>query len=390
MILIGKPYISDFLIKTIKENNLPIIATPEAKKMIHNETLNWISEEDAKETILNNQGISLYTNSENTISWVEKNLEKTKFPNQINVFKNKIKFRELLKDTFPNYYFKGVKFEELDSVSIENIPFPIIIKPAVGFFSLGVHKVDEPNEWNEILKKIKNEVTKIKDIFPNEVLNTSFFIIEECIEGEEYAIDCYFDNNGKPVVLNIMHHIFSSGKDVSDRIYSTSKNIIENNIQKMESFLQKIGDKTNLKNFPIHIEVRISKNGTLIPIEVNPMRFGGLCTTGDISWFAYGINSYEYFLKGKKPNWKEILETRKDKLYSIVLLDNNSGYSPSEIESFDYEQVLKDFEHPMSLRRMDFNEYPIFGILFTETTVGNENELKNILTSNLKKYIHLK
>lgn len=390
MILIDKPYVSKFLIKTIKENNFKIVATSEAKQMIADETLNWINESDAIELISKNPNHPIYSNSENTISWVEKNLSFSKFPNQIEVFKNKILFRELVQNVFPNYFFLGVKFEDLDSISIDKIPFPFIIKPAIGFFSLGVHKVDEPLEWKKVLKKIKEEITQIKGFYPNEVLNTNYFIIEECIEGEEYAIDCYFNKDGKPIVLNILHHIFSSGKDVSDRIYTTSKEIIENNIKEIEKFLNIIGEKAKLNNFPVHVEVRITDKGTVIPIEVNPLRFGGWCTTGDLSWYAYGINSYEYFLKGKTPNWEEILNVRKDKKYSIVILNNNSGLTENEIASFDYEQVLKDFEKPLSLRKVNFNEYPIFGILFTETTIGNEKELDKILTSNLRNYINIK
>lgn len=69
----------------------------------------------------------------------------------------------------------------------------------------------------------------------------------------------------------------------------------------------------NLKNFPAHIEIRIDKNGNINPIEVNPLRFGGWCTTGDISWYAYGFNSYEYFLKGKKPDW--VMKKNLSKFY---------------------------------------------------------------------------
>lgn len=390
MILIDKPYISDFLIRTIKKNNFKIVATKEAQQMISDESLNWISEKDAIQFVKQNPNSPIYSNSENIISWVEKNLNNTKLPNQIQVFKNKIKFRELLQNVYPNYFFKGIKFEDLDTISIQDLKFPFIIKPAIGFFSLGVHKVDEPLEWSTILTKIKQEITEIKGFYPTEVLDTNYFIIEECIEGDEYAVDCYFNKDGNPIVLNILHHVFSSGKDVSDRIYNTSKNIIEDNLQRIEEFLQILGKKASLNNFPVHVEVRINNSGTVTPIEVNPLRFGGWCTTGDLSGYAYGINSYEYFLNGKKPNWKEILKTRKNKIYSIILLDNNSGIETTKIESFNYEQVLKDFENPLSLRKVNFNEYPIFGILFTETTTGNEQELNKILTSNLKRYIQVK
>ena len=390
MILIDKPYVSDFLIETIKKNKFKIVATSEAKKLILDKSLNWISEKEAITLIKNNLNTPIYSNSENIISWVEQNLEFSKLPNQIQLFKNKITFRELVQDIFPNYFFKGVKFEDLDNISITNLPFPFIIKPAIGFFSLGVHKVDKPQEWKQVLTEIKQEINQIKGFYPNEVLNTTHFIIEECIEGEEYAVDCYFNKNGEPIVLNILHHIFSSGKDVSDRIYTTSKEIIEGNIEGIEKFLQIIGEKASLINFPVHVEVRINNQGKIIPIEINPLRFGGWCTTGDLSWYAYGINSYEYFLKGKKPNWKEILNTRKGKKYSIILLDNSTSIDKNNIAYFDYEKVLKDFEKPLSLRKVNFNEYPIFGILFVETSLGNEQELDNILTSKLEKYIVLK
>lgn len=390
MILIDQPYISSFLLRTIKENQLEIVSTEAARAMISDDSLNWISENDAVKFIKNNTNCPVYTNSENTISWIEKNLASTKLPGQIQVFKNKIKFRELLKNTFPDYFFKGIKFEDLAHLSLSTIKFPFIIKPAVGFFSLGVHKVDNPEEWPFVLNKITNDIAEIRSFYPNEVVDTSNFIVEECIEGEEYAMDCYFNKDGEPVILSMLHHRFSTGKDVNDRVYTTSEEIIEKHLPTMQEFLNTLGKLVNLKNFPFHVEVRIDKNGTIIPIEVNPMRFGGWCTTADLSYFAYGFNSYLYFLNGTKPNWKELFKKGKNKKYSLILLDNNSGIPENNIVSFDYELLLSDFENPMELRKVDFNEYPFFGMVFVETSLGNEKELDQILTSDLKKYIKIK
>ena len=71
-------------------------------------------------------------------------------------------------------------------------------------------------------------------------------------------------------------------------------------------------------------------------------------------------------------------------------MDNNSGIEENEIEYFDYEKLVNDFENPLDLRKIDFHEYPVFGFLFTETTRGNENELNRILACDLRKYIRLK
>jgi len=390
MLLIDKPFASDFLIKTIKENKFPIIKTATSKSMVSDESLNWISEKDAIERYKNETDLLLYSNSENAISWIEKNLSFSKLPNQIQFFKNKILFRELLKDAFPNYYFKGVQLSELFKIDASTLKFPLILKPAVGFFSLAVHKVDNAQEWQTVLVNIEKELASFKGMYPKEVVDVSDFIIEQYIEGEEYAVDCYYNKKGEPVVLNVMHHIFSSDKDVSDRVYSTSKEIIEKHQSKIEAFLKIIGEKAQLKNFPMHVEIRVDSNNNIIPIEINPLRFGGWCTTGDISYFAYGFNSYEQFLYQKTPNWNAIFETRKDKLYSLIVLDNNSGINEKDIVSFDYELLLKAFKKPLNLRKVDFRKYAVFGFLFIETSKENNNEVANILASNLRKYITVK
>ncbi len=390
LILIDKPYASDFIIKTIKENNFQIISTPEARNMISDKSLNWISEEDAKIIFEKNTNIPIYTNSENTIGWIENNLDSPNLIEQIQIFKNKIKFRELLKDSYPDYFFKGIKLKELRNLNADELKFPFIIKPAVGFFSLAVHKIDNRVEWEQVLDKIEYEIEQFRGMYPKEVVDITDFILEEYIKGEEYAIDCYYDENGDPVILNILHHIFSSESDVSDRVYNTSKEIMLEYQNEILDFLKIIGAKTNLKNFPAHVEVRIDSKRNVHPIEINPLRYGGWCTAGDLSWYAYGFNSYEYFIYGKKPDWEEIFKSRKEKIYSMIVLDNNSGIKESDIEYFDYDLLLKDFENPMDLRKVDYNRYSVFGFLFTETSFGNEKELNQILTSDLKRYIKVK
>ena len=390
MIAIDKPYVSNFLKNTIIDNNFPVIDTPAAREILANDSLNWISETEAKLTKEHNPNTRLYTNSENTISWIEKNVDSPQLLRQIQFFKNKIKFRELISDYYPDYFFKGITLQDLRSLDTNKLKFPFFIKPAVGFFSIAVHRVNNIEEWYKVLDLIDTELEETKDLYPTEVINTNDFILEEFIPGEEYAVDCYFDKEGKPVILNILHHIFSSEKDVSDRVYSTSKEIIEENIENVQTFLELIGDKANLQNFPMHVELRIDSERNINPIEVNPLRFGGFCTTGDLSWYAYGINSYEYFFYSKKPDWKEIFKGREQKKYSIIVLDNNSGIKESDIESFDYGLLAKDFEKPLDIREIDFNKYLTFGFVFLETRYDNEQELKQILKSDLRKYIQLK
>jgi hypothetical protein len=387
MIILDKPYISEFLLQTLEHNNIPVIHTAIVDELASGWHLNLVSEEEAISHFDGKNDILLYTNSENSISWIENNLQHTSLPEKIKLFKNKILFRDLLTDIYPRYFYQGVKFEAMENFNVGNLPFPFIIKPSVGFFSLGVYKVERMEEWPETLATIKKEIDLIKDLYPPEVLHTGEFIVEECIEGDEFAVDCYFNSNGLPVVLNIMKHIFSSGKDVNDRVYVTSKEIIENYIDPITAFLAQIGKRADLHNFPAHVEVRISGNGIVAAIEVNPLRFGGWCSTPDLAWYAFGINLYEYLYNQKQPDWNTILKGKENLVYSNIVLNNSTGIEGKDISSFDYDKLLKDFENPLELRKADFKKFPLFGFMFCETRKQNMKELERILMSDLKEYL---
>lgn len=386
MFFADKPYVSDFFKQTVRDNNIPVVGTEIAEKLGLYSGTNIISEDAAVEMARASGDLKIYTTSENAIGWISKHLAFSDLPEKIALFKDKVKFRELTKSLFPDFYFKEVLVEDLKKVQIKDIPLPFIIKPAVGFFSMGVRKVTSHADWPATVDSILAEMNKNKSAYPEAVLDASSFIIEECINGDEYAIDAYFDSSGEPVVVGILKHTFASETDVSDRVYTTSKEIIEENLAEFTRFAGRIGELAQLKNSPVHIEVR-RENGVLLPIEVNPMRFGGWCSTADISCMAYGFNPYLCYFLQEKPNWVEALKGKEGKLYSLVVLDNSTGVSVNDITSFDFERLLSNFEKPMELRKIDHKEHSVFGFLFTETRADNFIELKRILDSNLSEFI---
>jgi hypothetical protein len=71
-------------------------------------------------------------------------------------------------------------------------------------------------------------------------------------------------------------------------------------------------------------------------------------------------------------------------------LDNSTGYPVSTIADFDYDALLKGFKKPLDLRKIDWNEYPVFGMIFTETHSNDFEEIESILKSNLKEFVTLK
>jgi len=384
MILLDKPYVSQFLKDTITKYNFSTLDTGD---VIENGEIALISSEEIIQKFKNEPNSRLYTNSENSINWVSTHLAFTKLPEYINLFKNKVEFRKLIKSIYPDFFFKEVSLEELDQIKLEELPMPFIIKPSVGFLSLGVHKVTNKDDWTFVKQEIGQEFTDAKSLFPIEVVNASSFIIEEVITGNEFAFDAYFDENGEAVVLGISQHLFASEKDVSDRVYFTSKELIQTYLPQFTQFVESLGKRVDIKNFPVHIEVRVDNQGKLVPIEVNPMRFGGWCTTADLTHLATSLNPYHCFLNNIKPDWNQILNEMNDEIYSLIILDNSTGISSDNIAQFDYKKLLKQFSNPLELRKIDFNTYPIFGMLFTKSEKSNFREVEEILVSNLREFI---
>ncbi|MFM2480314.1 ATP-grasp domain-containing protein [Celerinatantimonas sp. YJH-8] len=389
MIFLDQPYVSDFLIDTLQKNSLAVVDTAALDAFKLPESLNRISEEQAISRATAPEPELIYTISENSIGWIAEHLTATSLPQQIERFKNKVKFRSLLQPMYPDFYFKAITLAELEQLDIEALPMPFMIKPAVGFFSLGVHKVSKAADWNAVKAAIQAESSQSQQLYPAEVVNESIWIIEQCIEGEEFAIDAYFDANGEAVIVGMFQHLFASDSDVSDRVYVTSKAIIERYRQPFTEFLNQINAFTQVRNFPMHVELRRSEQWGLMPIEVNPMRFGGWCTTADVTHLAYGFNPYLYYFSQQRPDWESLLQDKAGKLYSIIVLDNSTGIDGAAIAAFDYEKLLSRFEHPLELRRIDHTQYPVFGFLFTETCVENKAELEFILRSDLTEFVTL-
>ncbi len=78
MIAIDKPFISEFLLNTIEEFDLPVIRTEVATEMIGDRPVRWITEDEARLRLKNNPLEKVYTNSENSIGWLEQNAKSTR------------------------------------------------------------------------------------------------------------------------------------------------------------------------------------------------------------------------------------------------------------------------------------------------------------------------
>ena len=387
LLLVDHPFVSDHLRELIAERRLPIVLTPAARELGFGDTPHALTEAEAVRAARAAERVRVYTSSENALPWIQRNLPFTRLPELAAVFKDKARFREVLRARYPDFFFRKVALDALADIPADAIPFPVVIKPAVGFFSLGVVAVSGPDEWPAARRTIAERLRAARHLYPESVLDTASLIIEEQVEGDELAIDAYSDGDGEPVVLGIWAHAFASREDTSDRVYTTSAAIVARHLDDVKDVLADLGGLTGARDVPVHLEVRRPPGDRLVPIELNPLRFGGWCTTADLTPRAWGFSPYVHFLEERRPDWPALLRAADATRYSIVVLENSTGIDGRQIADFDYDALVARFHRPLELRRVDYTRQPLFGFVFLATDPEHRSELDWILHADLTEFV---
>jgi ATP-grasp domain len=385
MFLIDYPYASELLMQTTKKINVPAIQTESAKQLIGTSPkVLTIEEKESLERLSKEKEPKIYCNSENSIAWIQQNLKHTHLPELIDLCKDKYKFRELLKPVYPDFRFVEVSFDQLPDYDVDQFRFPFILKPVTGFFSLGIHVVENKEDWQNALVDLRIEMQEAKNLFPKEVLDSNRFLLEELIDGKEYAVDAFFKADGTPEIVNIYEHVFASGKDVSDRLYFTSKKVFDVGFDKFKKVLEALSIEGNFRNFAMHIEFRINKHGVAIPIEANPMRFAGFCM-GDMTQYSLGFNPYEAYFNEEVPDWKESFKGKENTQYNVIIASHN--INPEKLDEVNYEAFEKGFSNLLHMHKIDYRKYPVFAFAFYEVESENDKETEYFLKSNMNEFM---
>lgn len=245
----------------------------------------------------------------------------------------------------------------------------LIVKPAIGFLSLGVRRIDSQAEWQAGIKAILDELDSCKGMFDESVLRDDRFIVEDYIFGEKYACDGYYDRVGRPVIMLICKHLFRDEKDTRDVVYYTDARMMERLLPKVSRFMSKISAKRKFRHFPFHFEFRIIEK-EIHAIEINPIRFGGF-GLADLSYFAFGVNSYVHFFEQKKPEWSARLENAGMRCYAFVL-----GRVPPQAKGRtpDHRAFKASFRNILDYGLIDYQKYPAFCRVLAEGDSPGEFE----------------
>lgn len=381
MIVLDEPYVSEPLVAWLEASQHPVLDNAFARTTLAGHDVHLAPADEAVKRI--DAGERVYTNSENALAWIVENTSNESLSHAISLFKDKAAMRRELAALDPDLFFKTCSVDELFKLDYSQLEPPFVLKPSVGFCSMGVYAVQNREDWERSLADIQKNASSWHDLYPESVIGSGSFILEGYIEGTEYALDAYFDEMGRAHILNVLRHDFASPEDTSDRMYVTSAPIVREMSPVFVDWLDRVNALVGARNFPVHVEVRV-KDGHVSPIEFNPLRFAGLGGT-DVSFYGYGYRTYQAFLEDDEPDFDAAFAGKDDKVYTMSLLNPPRDATGDEL--FDYDAFTSRFSHVLEMRRFDVKRVGNYGFLFLETDSDSAAELDFLMRSDLKEFL---
>ena len=382
MLILEKPYVSETLIRTAIEKNLPVLRNSMSEMLVARGNKLNLYDDNAFAAEYEKRH-RLYSMSENGLGWIVEHLKDKELIDKIGLLKDKATFRRICSDMYPDFFFKEVEVAELIKMSTDGLKFPLVLKPSVGFLSVGVYVVRDEAEWKTAIADIEKNFAKSSAQFPDFVVGTAKFLIEEYIHGEEYAVDAYFDENGNPAILNIYHHRFASESDTSDRLYCSSKALYDTYEQTFTDFLISTNKVIGLRNFPMHIEFRYDGKKA-IPIEINPLRFAGFCLN-ELQTHITGIHPVIAYFENIHISKEEMWKGRESDTYSFLVLERPAQALANAV--FDSAKFKASFSDVLEIREVKEAAVGVAATAFTRTDKAHEAELDRILTLDMMEFM---
>lgn len=300
--------------------------------------------------------------SEAVMDEVVGRLEDTARRNGIGKMKDKTAFRQLVQSIYPDFFFRQIAAKELPNLQLDS-QRKYVVKPVKGCFGSGVRVIEGNADLKKLAAEIDLELQRNSLLFSDRVLSTNELIIEEYIEGEEYAVDMFYDSDGQPVITNIYHHPMPGNPAYLHMLYYTSHEVFNKLYDHAMSFFQQLNKLLNVSRLPIHSEFRL-RDGELIPIELNSLRFGGMGLT-NLGYYTLGINAYQCLIKDEGPDWQRLWEKNREKAFGFFI-----AYNGADIDVNTHKPDWPNFRHIFSKIvhevPFDYQKQLAFGILYIE------------------------
>jgi len=359
--LLSLAYTSPMLLNTLLREGIPVAAKGPLRAELarHCPGLKMAAKEEAQE-IISQPDSRILANAEGLLPCLLSASADSSRREGIRMLKTKPSLRERTGGLGPGTYSQVVEGCRLKEVRLPK-DLSFIIKPSVGLQGIGLRKVNRPSDLAAIADDILQETRKAEERFGTDLISADRFSIEEYVKGEELACDAYMSSTGEPAILGVYAHPRLNDDDLRDVLFYTSSELTRKMLPRMEDSLRRIAELTGIRSLPMHAKFR-RRGRELVPIEVNPMRFGDFGLP-DLTFFAFGINPYRHYYQQQAPQWDRILSRPGKDIFFRVLARLPGSFSKKK---FDHEKFADTFEDLAGYCRLDPLRHPAISIAFAK------------------------
>ena len=290
----------------------------------------------------------------------------------IELLKHKYAFRQILADIYPSFQYQFIQSHQIQDLQITQ---KSVIKPVKGVFGTAVRIIDRDTDLTELGSQLQTELTKNTDLFSPSVLSTTDFIVERYIEGEEYAVDMFYNSVGSACIVNIYHHPLPQNLAYLHVIYYSSQAVFDRIYAKARQFFTELNRILNVTNLPIHGEFKFDGE-CLMPIELNSLRFGGM-GLGNLTFHGLGIDPYACFAEDIEPDWQQIWQDKQTDIFAFFIAYNGANIDTRKYQP-DREKLKQQFTEILLERDFDYQHQLAFGIYILKETQQNLAKLLKI------------
>ncbi len=179
-------------------------------------------------------------------------------------------------DFFKEHGFGYPRVITDEDINSGNYELPLFIKPLNGSSSINAFKVDSEKELNFFREYVKEP------------------IVQECVSGREYTVDCFSDFDGN--IITVVPRL---------RIATRSGEVLKGRIEKNAAIIADVKRLVKAFGFigQITVQCFLCDNGEIKYIEINP-RFGGGAPMSIMAGADSCENLYR-LLSGEKLSYSE-------------------------------------------------------------------------------------
>lgn len=171
--------------------------------------------------------------------------------------------------------------------NIENISdfeFPIIVKPLSSSGSRGVIKVIEEGDMQKVLDAAS--------VYASD----NIILIEEYINGNEYSVEILIQNGEIFIITITQKELLQSNDNFVEGRHIVPAQLKKSVEDKIKKYSYEVINVIGLDNTAVHLELKVTKRGEPILIEVG-CRLGGDYITSDLVPLSTGVDMLESIIK---------------------------------------------------------------------------------------------